>query len=120
MENVSLFDSCAHLSGVQSPICESDVVAAPRESGAAKERESDEVEAGDGHEGGGHGLVAAAEGDDGVGKVSLVHDLDAVGDGVPGDEGVPHGLGAVRQTVTEERDIFVPQFKQSLFLWGRT
>ena len=64
------------------------------------------IEAGDGHEGGGHGLVAAAEGDDGVGKVSLVHDLDAVGDGVPGDEGVPHGLGAVRQTVAEERDIF--------------
>ena len=65
-----------------------------------------EVEAGDGHERAGHGLVTTAESDDGVRKVSLVHDLDAVGDGVPGDERVPHGLGAVRQTVTE-RDILL-------------
>ena len=95
-----------NLSRVQSPVRESDVVAASRECGSAKERDSDEVEAGDGHERAGHGLVATAESDDGVGKVSLVHDLDAVGDGVPGDERVPHGLGAVRQTVTE-RDILL-------------
>ena len=95
-----------NLSRVQSPVRESDVVTASRECGSAKQRDSDEVEAGDGHERAGHGLVATAEGDDGVGKVSLVHDLDAVGDGVPGDERVPHGLGAVRQTVTE-RDILL-------------
>ena len=108
-EMLTFFEGGVHLPRVQSPIREGDIIAAPWESGSAKERESDEVEACYGHEGGRHGLVAAAEGDDGVGKVSLVHDLDAVGDGVPGDEGVPHGLGAVRQTVTEEKgDLFVP------------
>lgn len=83
MKSDSIFDGGLHLSWVQPPICEGDVVAASRESGAAKEGEPDVVEAGDGHEGTGHGLVAAAESYDGVGKVPFVHDLDAVGDSIP-------------------------------------
>ena len=90
------------LSRVQCPVCEGDIFASSGQGGTAKERDPDEVEAGDGHEGGGDRLVAAAEGDGGVGEVPLVHDLDTVCDGVPGDEGVPHGLGAVGEAVANK------------------
>ena len=93
-------DQLSDLSRVECPVCEGDILAFSGQGGTAEERDTDEVEAGDGHEGGGDRLVAAAEGDGGVGEVTLVHDLNAVCDGVPGDEGVPHRLGAVGEAVT--------------------
>jgi hypothetical protein len=62
--------------------------------GAAVEHEAGDVEAGEGHDGAGNGLVAAGEGDDGVEGVAAGDELDGVGDDFAADEGGLHAFGA--------------------------
>ena len=56
---------------------------------AAVEHEAGDVEAGEGHDGAGHVLVAAGDADDAVEEVAAGDEFDGVGDDFAGDEARP-------------------------------
>ena len=62
--------------------------------GAAVEHEAGDVEAGEGHDGGGHVFVAAGDADEAVEGVAAGDEFDAVGDDFAGDERGFHAFGA--------------------------
>ena len=62
--------------------------------GAAVEHEAGDVEAGEGHDGGGHVLVAAGDADEAVEGVAAGDEFDGVGDDFAGDERGLHAFGA--------------------------
>ena len=62
--------------------------------GAAVEHDAGDVEAGHGHDGAGHVLVAAGDADDAVEEVAAGDELDGVGDDFAGDERGFHAFGA--------------------------
>ncbi len=68
---------------------------------AAVEHEAGDVEAGEGHDGGGHVLVAAGDADDAVETVSPRHELDGVGDDFAGDQRGFHALGSHGDAVVD-------------------
>ncbi len=57
--------------------------------GAAVEHEAGDVEAGEGHDGGGHVLVAAGDADEAVEGVAARDEFDGVGDDFAGDRARP-------------------------------
>ena len=69
--------------------------------GAAVEHEAGDVEAGEGHDGGGHVLVAAGDADDAVKTVSPRHKLDGIRDDFSGDQARLHALGSHGDTVVD-------------------
>ena len=62
--------------------------------GAAVEHEAGDVEAREGHDGGGHVLVAAGDADEAVEGVAARDELDGVGDDLAGDQRGLHAFGA--------------------------
>ncbi len=62
--------------------------------GAAVEHEAGDVEAAEGHDGGGHVLVAAGDADEAVEGVGAGDEFDGVGDDFAGDEAGLHALRA--------------------------
>ena len=69
--------------------------------GAAVEHEAGDVEAGEGHDGGGHVLVAAGDADEAVEGVGAGDEFDGVGDDFAGDERGLHALGAHGDAVVD-------------------
>ncbi len=62
--------------------------------GAAVEHEAGDVEAAEGHDGGGHVLVAAGDADEAVEGVATGDEFDGVGDDFAGDQRGLHAFGA--------------------------
>ena len=69
--------------------------------GAAVEHEAGDVEAAEGHDGGGHVLVAAGDADEAVEGVAAGDEFDGVGDDFAGDERGLHALGAHGDAVVD-------------------
>ena len=68
---------------------------------AAVEHEAGDVEAGEGHDGGGHVLVAAGDADEAVEGVAAGDEFDGVGDDFAGDERGLHALRAHGDAVVD-------------------